>query len=67
MKHYDTGRAHILASADHSLRLMGLDRFGFLLIHRPDPLMGHHETEAALDEVVASGKVRTVGVSNFRS
>ncbi|MGY9046678.1 MAG: aldo/keto reductase, partial [Rhodobacterales bacterium] len=37
-----------------------------LLIHRPDPLMDHIETGAALDEVVASGKVRAVGVSNFK-
>jgi predicted oxidoreductase len=44
---------------------MGLDRIDLLLIHRPDPLMDHHETGAALDEVVQSGKVRAVGVSNF--
>jgi len=28
--------------------------------------MNHHETGAALDEVIASGKVRSVGVSNFQ-
>jgi predicted oxidoreductase len=66
VKYYDTSRAHILASVDHSLRLMGLDHIDLLLIHRPDPLMDHHETGAALDAVVASGKVRAVGVSNFR-
>lgn len=65
-KYYDTSRAHILASVDHSLRLMGIDKIDVLLIHRPDPLMDHHETGAALDEVIASGKVRTVGVSNFK-
>ncbi|NCW64877.1 MAG: oxidoreductase [Rhodobacteraceae bacterium] len=65
-KYYDTSRAHILASVDHSLRLMGIDHIDLLLIHRPDPLMDHHETGAALDEVIASGKVRSVGVSNFR-
>ncbi|MEM8980803.1 MAG: aldo/keto reductase [Pseudomonadota bacterium] len=66
VKYYDTSRAHILASVDHSLRLMGIDTIDCLLIHRPDPLMDHLETGAALDEVVASGKVRTVGVSNFK-
>ena len=65
-KYYDTSRAHILASVDHSLRLMGIDKIDLLLIHRPDPFMDHHETAAALDEVVASGKVRSVGVSNFK-
>ena len=66
VKYYDTSRAHIMASVDHSLRLMGIDHIDVLLIHRPDPLMDHHETGAALDEVIASGKVRSVGVSNFR-
>ena len=65
-KYYDTSRAHILASVDHSLRLMDVDKIDLLLVHRPDPLMDHHETGAALDEVVASGKVRSVGVSNFK-
>jgi predicted oxidoreductase len=36
------------------------------MIHRPDPLMDQSETGAALDEVVASGKTRAVGVSNFK-
>ena len=66
VKYYDTSRAHIMASVDHSLRLMGIDHIDLLLIHRPDPMMDHHETGAALDEVIASGKVRSVGVSNFR-
>lgn len=66
VKYYDTSRAHILASVDHSLRLMNVDKIDTLLVHRPDPMMDHHETGAALDEVVASGKVRSVGVSNFK-
>lgn len=66
VKYYDTSRAHIIASVDHSLRLMGVDKIDTLLIHRPDPMMDHQETGAALDEVVASGKVRSVGVSNFK-
>ena len=66
VKHYDTSRAHVVGSVEHSLRLMQTDRIDLLLIHRPDPLMDHEETGAALDEVVKSGKVRAVGVSNFR-
>ncbi len=66
VKYYDTSRDHILSSVDHSLRLMNIDHIDVLLIHRPDPFMNHHETGAALDEVVAKGKVRSVGVSNFR-
>ena len=66
VKYYDTSRAHIEGSVEQSLKLMGTDRIDLLLIHRPDPLMDHHETGAALDDLVASGKVRAVGVSNFR-
>ncbi|NSX55438.1 aldo/keto reductase [Parasulfitobacter algicola] len=66
VKYYDTSRDHILASVDSSLEYMNIEQIDCLLIHRPDPLMDHHETGAALDEVVASGKVRTVGVSNFK-
>jgi hypothetical protein len=58
--------AHILASVEHSLQPDG---------DRPDrpsadpparPIDGSPETGKALDELVASGKVRAVGVSNFR-
>lgn len=66
VKYYDTSRSHILSSVDTSLQEMAVDHIDLLLIHRPDPLMDHRETGAALDEVVASGKVRAVGVSNFR-
>ncbi|MBT0957277.1 aldo/keto reductase [Alphaproteobacteria bacterium KMM 3653] len=66
VKYYDTSRAHIAASVEHSLRLMAIEQIDLLLIHRPDPFMDHHETGAALDEMVASGKVRHVGVSNFK-
>lgn len=65
-KHYDTSRAHIEDSVGHSLRDMGIDHIDLLLIHRPDPFMDHHETGATLDDLVRSGKVRSVGVSNFR-
>lgn len=65
-KHYDTSASHIRASVDNSLRDMGTDRIDLLLIHRPDPLMDADETGAALDALVAEGKVRAVGVSNFR-
>ncbi|WP_422039257.1 aldo/keto reductase [Roseibium sp.] len=66
VKHYDTSRAHIEKSVETSLSEMGIDTIDLLLIHRPDPLMDHHETGAALDDLVKSGKVRSVGVSNFR-
>jgi predicted oxidoreductase len=66
VKHYDTSPAHITASVETSLREMATDRIDLLLIHRPDPFMDHRATGACLDALVASGKVRSVGVSNFR-
>lgn len=66
VKYYDTSAQHIQASVDHSLRLMKIDHIDLLLIHRPDPMMDHHETGAALDEMIASGKLGAVGVSNFK-
>ena len=66
VKYYDTGRAHITSSVEASLSLMGIEQIDLLLIHRPDPFMDHHETGAVLDELVKSGKVKSVGVSNFK-
>ena len=66
VKHYDTSRSHIEASVEQSLKLMEIDQIDLLLIHRPDPFMDHIETGATLDDLVASGKVKAVGVSNFR-
>ena len=66
VKYYDTSRAHINASVDHSLQLMGIDHIDLLLIHRPDPMIDHYETGSALDDLIQSGKVRSVGVSNFK-
>ena len=66
VKYYDTSSSHISTSIDTSLKLMNIDHIDLLLIHRPDPLMDHNDTGAALDAAVASGKVRAVGVSNFK-
>lgn len=66
VKHYDTTAEHINASVEASLRDMATDHVDLLLIHRPDPMMDPDETGTALDQLIASGKVRSVGVSNFR-
>lgn len=66
VKHYDTSAAHINASVEASLKDLATDRIDLLLIHRPDPFMDADETGPALDALVKSGKVRSVGVSNFR-
>jgi predicted oxidoreductase len=65
-KYYDTSAAHIAQSVEASLRLMQTDHIDLLLIHRPDPFMDPEETGRALDTLVESGKVKAVGVSNFK-
>lgn len=65
IQHYDTTAAHIVASAEESLRQLGTDRLDLLLIHRPDPLMDFDEIAEAFTRLQQSGKVRHVGVSNF--
>ena len=66
VKYYDTSAAHISASVEASLQLMAIDHIDLLLIHRPDPMMDHYETGRTLDKLVDSGKVGSIGVSNFK-
>lgn len=65
IKHYNTTQAHIIASAENSLRMLQTDRLDLLLIHRPDPLMDVDEVAMAFDQLRAAGKVLYFGVSNF--
>jgi predicted oxidoreductase len=65
IQHYDTSAAHIVASAEESLRQLHTDRLDLLLIHRPDPLMDFDEIAEGFTRLKQSGKVLHVGVSNF--
>src|SRR5471030_3131214 len=65
IQHYDTSAAHIVASAENSLRQLGTDHLDLLLIHRPDPLMDFDEIAEAFKQLRQDGKVRHFGVSNF--
>jgi predicted oxidoreductase len=65
IQHYDTSAAHIVASAEESLRQLHTDRLDLLLIHRPDPLMRFDEIAEAFLALRAAGKVLHFGVSNF--
>lgn len=65
--HYNTTKAHILESVEHSLRNLQTDYIDVLLIHRPDPLMNPEDVAVAFQELRRAGKVRYFGVSNFKS
>jgi predicted oxidoreductase len=65
VRYFDSSPEHIRWSVDRSLSELGIDVIDVLLLHRADHLMEPEATAAALDGVIAQGKVRYVGVSNY--
>lgn len=63
--YYDSRREEIIKETEESLQRLGTDYIDILLVHRPDPLANPAETAEALDTLIAQGKVRYAGVSNF--
>jgi aryl-alcohol dehydrogenase-like predicted oxidoreductase len=59
------GRAYIRRAVERSLRRLRTDYLDLYQIHTPDPVTPIAETLAALGELVAEGKVRYLGHSNF--
>lgn len=63
-------------SIDESLQKLGIDYLDLLLIHAPEPwaefhgenhyFKGNLEVWKAMEEAVQAGKVRSIGVSNFK-
>lgn len=60
-------RGHIIAGCEASLRRLGTDYVDLLYAHMWDPLTPIQETLRAFDDLVTAGKVRYVGVSNFKA
>ncbi len=58
-------RAYIRRAVERSLRRLRTDYLDLYQIHTPDPVTPVAETLAALTELVAEGKVRYLGNSNF--
>jgi aryl-alcohol dehydrogenase-like predicted oxidoreductase len=58
-------RASVLAECDASLRRLKIDRIDLYQIHWPEPDDEVEEGWAAIGELIAAGKVRAAGVSNF--
>jgi len=60
-------RADALAAFDRTLDALGFDYLDLFLIHWPLPAVGDFvETWKAMEEMQRSGRVRTIGVSNFQ-
>jgi aryl-alcohol dehydrogenase-like predicted oxidoreductase len=62
----DSSRERVHASIDKSLKHLGTDYVDVYLVHWPDRLTPFEETMSALDDIVREGKVRFVGLSNFK-
>ena len=60
-------RADALAAFDRTMDALGFDYLDLFLIHWPLPAVGDFvETWKAMEEMQLSGRVRTIGVSNFQ-
>lgn len=60
-------RRHMLAAVDASLARLDTDWIDLLYLHRDDESTPLEETAATMAQLIASGKVRYLGVSNFRA
>lgn len=58
-------RVHLMHALDASLKRLGLDDIDLYQIHGFDEVTPIEETLRALDDMVHSGKVRSIGLSNF--
>ena len=59
------GAAYIRPAVEDSLTRLGTDRIDLYQLHAPDQKTPIAETEGALAELVAEGKIREFGCSNF--
>jgi len=62
---YVANTAYLNAACEASLRRLQADHIDLYQIHRPDMFTHPQETAAALDGLVAAGKVSMIGVSNY--
>jgi aryl-alcohol dehydrogenase-like predicted oxidoreductase len=62
----DSSRERVLTTIDQTLKNLGTDYVDMYLVHWPDRTVPFEETMTALDDLVKDGKVRFVGLSNFK-
>ncbi|MSW66477.1 MAG: aldo/keto reductase [Actinobacteria bacterium] len=64
-RRFDSSRAHLIRTVEASLRRLRTDVIDVWQLHAFDPMTPMEETMATCDELVKSGKVRYIGISNF--
>ena len=57
---------NVLKSCENSLRRLNMDYIDLYLIHWPGTVVKYEETFRALNKLVRDGKVKYLGVSNFK-
>ena len=62
---YDSSYAYLMKAMDASLSRLQTEYVDLYQIHRPDLTIPWSETARALNDIIASGKARAIGVSNF--
>jgi len=62
---YDQGADYLSAAIDASLARLRVESVDLWQVHRPDILAHPQEVARVLDDAIAAGKIRTLGVSNF--
>jgi predicted oxidoreductase len=63
---YDFSAEHIVRSCEHSLKRLGVETIDLYQLHRPDYLGDPAEVTEAFTSLKKAGKIREIGVSNFR-
>jgi predicted oxidoreductase len=63
--YFDFSKTHILEAVNGILERLRTEYLDALLLHRPDALIEPEEVAEAFDALLAAGKVRHFGVSNF--
>jgi diketogulonate reductase-like aldo/keto reductase len=58
-------RNDVRKAADDSLRRLGVDHIDLYQLHEPNHRIPVEETLAAMEDLVETGKIRFIGVSNF--
>lgn len=64
VQHYNTQAAYLTQAVEGSLSRLGTERLDGFLLHRPDPLLRVDEVVRTLDDLLTSGKVGWLGMSN---
>jgi predicted oxidoreductase len=61
---YDSSAPYLMRALENSLRRLQVETVDLYQIHRPDILTHPQEVARTLEEMISSGKVRAIGVSN---